>query len=113
MAALFLSETIMKNDNVYLELAAYALGYSEDEYILLSESMTFELDLRIEILSKLGVSIECFSNVANALLPLSPIVNTELRMQQAHVFVTTATHNGDCRVVLSKAAQNKKALLIW
>lgn len=101
----------MKIDERHLELAAYALGYNEHEYLTMHDNGELESIVRLEMLTSLGVSLESFVLVADKLLFLTPAINTPHRLQQTHAFVISATSGGDCKVLLSTPAIKNKVLL--
>lgn len=101
----------MDMDEQHLELAAYALGYNEDEYLSMCDDGKLELIIRLEMLTSMGVTLESFILVANKLLLLTPTINTQHRLQQTHAFVTTATSVSNSKVLLSTPSIKNKVLL--
>lgn len=83
------------------DLAAAALGISEDEWDRIQDESAEDETLNQQLDERFGVDLEQFGNVVDALLPFTPIV--EINGNRYHAFAIEK--NGVGRCLVKKPAQ--------
>ncbi|WP_148612334.1 hypothetical protein [Aeromonas sobria] len=78
------------------DLAAAALGMSEDEWDRIQDESAEDETLNQQLEERFGVDLEQFGNVVDALLPFTPIV--EINGNRYHAFAVEQNGIGRCLV---------------
>ncbi|MCA3987793.1 hypothetical protein JKP12_18160 [Vibrio vulnificus] len=76
-------------------LAGAVLGLTDDET---DEVIDTDEDFDTPLLEKFGIDLDTFGNVAEALLPLTPMISSPLTKTVYHAFVRQLS-NGDCLAI--------------
>lgn len=82
-------------------LAGAALGLTEEQT---DEIINDDEDFDTPLMEKFGVDLEQFGEIANALLPLTPVVSSPLTKVNYHAFVRHLGEGVMLAVVKQKAA---------
>ncbi len=85
------------------ELAAIACGLTEDQYSELLNSGKADEMLDEMLNSKFGMDLEQFSNVAEALLKFTPVLQSPLSGDLHHVFGVSEGSSGFRAILKAKA----------
>ena len=79
-------------------LAGAALGLTDDET---DEVIDTDEDFDTPLLEKFGIDLDTFGNVAEALLPLTPMISSPLTKTVYHAFVRHLG-GGDCLAICKR-----------
>ncbi|MBO2552630.1 hypothetical protein I6M38_11630 [Shewanella algae] len=83
-------------------LAGAALGLTEEQT---DEIIDGDEDFDTPLIEKFGVDLEQFGDIANALLPLTPLVSSPLTNVSYHAFVRQLGDGNFLAIVKQKAAE--------